>query len=158
VLRFVVDDEFEFDVVGCGRVDAGINEESIVKSISSIGRNVGAERLKRAAKTEDETPSEAGRDMGHSTNMPGAAVDIVNKAGKRTETSSSQLQWREYCAPNQSKRDWKGNRLCYQALYCCLQATCRYMIVHTIICQHCGVEGVNQRAGTEYRREQASGY
>lgn len=92
MLRFDVDDEFEFDVVGCGRADAGINEESIVKSISSIARNVGAERLKREAKTEDETPSEAGRDMGHSVNISGTAVDIVNEAGKRTETSSSQLQ------------------------------------------------------------------
>jgi hypothetical protein len=90
--RLDVDDKFDFDFVGCGRVDTDINEESIAKSISSIARNVGAGILKREVETEDETPSGAGQDLGHSVNIPGVVVDIVNKAGKRKETGGSQLQ------------------------------------------------------------------
>jgi hypothetical protein len=73
-------------------LDTDINEESIAKSISSIARNVGAGILKREVETEDETPSGAGQDLGHSVNIPGVVVDIVNKAGKRKETGGSQLQ------------------------------------------------------------------
>lgn len=42
MLRFDVDDEFEFEVLGCGRVDAVINVESMANG-GLNRRKIGAE-------------------------------------------------------------------------------------------------------------------
>lgn len=74
MLRFDVDDEFELEVLGCGRVDADINVESMANDGGLNRRKISAEQMERSGWTVDETLQETSSDMSQPVEKFGVTV------------------------------------------------------------------------------------